>query len=68
MNVAIADDKNLRIKLVGIEFVWFALVAMMVSQEQIKRGWLAIAHWFERLMGGVLILLGFRLALSSTQE
>lgn len=53
---------------VGIEFSWFAFVAVVVSQGTIKRWFLSISHWFERVMGAVLVWLGFRLALSEVAE
>jgi RhtB (resistance to homoserine/threonine) family protein len=46
----------------GVEFGWFAIVAIVLSQPAIRRRFVAVAHWVERLMGMVLILLGLRLA------
>jgi RhtB (resistance to homoserine/threonine) family protein len=43
--------------IVSIEFFWFAFVATVVSQGSVKRWFLSMSHWFERVMGGVLILL-----------
>jgi RhtB (resistance to homoserine/threonine) family protein len=48
--------------MVALEFVWFALVAVVVSQPAIKNRFLSISHWIERITGAVLIALGFRLA------
>jgi len=47
---------------VGIEFVWCALVAVFVSAGPIKRRFDAVAHWIEHATGAVLIALGIRLA------
>lgn len=47
-----------------IEIAWFALVATILTDPRIKRRFLGFAHWIERLCGGLLILLGIRLALS----
>ncbi|MBD2088724.1 LysE family transporter [Microcoleus sp. FACHB-1515] len=46
----------------SVEFGWFAIVAIVLSQSAIRRRFLAVAHWVERLMGAVLIALGLRLA------
>lgn len=46
----------------GVEFGWFAIVAIVLSQAAIRRRFVAVAHWVERLMGVVLIALGLRLA------
>ncbi len=49
---------------VGIEFVWFSLVAVFISQDVIKQSFQAVAHWVERVTGVVLIALGIKVALS----
>lgn len=49
---------------VGIEFVWFALVAILVSAEPVKQRFDAVAHWIERTTGAILIALGVKLAFS----
>jgi RhtB (resistance to homoserine/threonine) family protein len=48
--------------MVALEFIWFALVAIAISQRSIKNQFLAISHWIERITGAVLIALGLRLA------
>jgi RhtB (resistance to homoserine/threonine) family protein len=50
--------------MVALEFIWFALVAIVISQRSIKTRFLAISHWIERVTGVVLIALGLRLAVS----
>jgi RhtB (resistance to homoserine/threonine) family protein len=50
--------------MVGLEFLWFALVAALVSQSAIKQRFLAVSHWIERATGAVLIALGLRIALA----
>ncbi|WNZ22914.1 LysE family transporter [Leptolyngbya sp. NK1-12] len=47
----------------GIEFGWFACVAITMSQPVIQRRFVSISHWLDRLMGAILIGLGLRLAL-----
>jgi len=51
---------------VGIEFGWFALVALFVSSSPVKRRFDAVSHWVERVTGAFLIALGIRLAFSSS--
>jgi RhtB (resistance to homoserine/threonine) family protein len=49
---------------VGIEFGWFALVALLVSASPVKRRFDAVSYRIERATGAVLIALGVRLAFS----
>jgi RhtB (resistance to homoserine/threonine) family protein len=44
--------------------LFFCLVALLFSQGRIRSGFARLGHWFDRLMGAVLIALGVRLALS----
>lgn len=45
--------------------VWFCLVAMLFSQERVRSGFARLGHWFDRLMGAVLVGLGIKLAFTS---
>ncbi|MEL6813567.1 MAG: LysE family transporter [Cyanobacteria bacterium J06598_3] len=47
-----------------LSFVWFALVALLISRRAFKRRILSVSHWLERMTGAALILLGFRLAVA----
>ncbi|WP_070887959.1 LysE family transporter [Pseudomonas argentinensis] len=42
--------------------VWFCLVAMLFSQQRVRDGFARLGHWFDRLMGAVLVALGIKLA------
>ncbi|WP_375741540.1 LysE family translocator [Pseudomonas boanensis] len=42
--------------------VWFCLVAMLFSQRRVRAGFARMGHWFDRLMGAVLVGLGVKLA------
>ncbi|XXF07786.1 LysE family transporter [Pseudomonas sp. D1-3] len=42
--------------------VWFCLVAMLFSQQRVRDGFARLGHWFDRLMGAVLVALGVKLA------
>lgn len=44
--------------------VWFCLVALLFSHAHVRRGFSRLGHWFDRLMGAVLIGLGLHLVLS----
>jgi RhtB (resistance to homoserine/threonine) family protein len=44
--------------------LWFCLVAMLFSQQRVRAGFARLGHWFDRLMGAVLIALGIKLAFS----
>lgn len=48
----------------SIEFLWFATVAITISRPLIKRRFVSISHWLERVMGAVLIGLGLKLAIT----
>lgn len=45
--------------------LWFCLVAMLFSQARVRAGFARLGHWFDRLMGAVLVGLGIKLALTS---
>ncbi len=45
-------------------FAWFALVALLLSKEKLRRRLRQSAHWIDRSMGVVLILLGTGMLLS----
>jgi RhtB (resistance to homoserine/threonine) family protein len=47
--------------IVSIEFAWFALVAILISQHTLKNFFLSFSHWIERATGVTLIALGLRL-------
>jgi RhtB (resistance to homoserine/threonine) family protein len=48
--------------------LWFILVSLLFSQQKVRERFLRIGHWFERVMGGVLIALGLKLALTDLGE
>jgi RhtB (resistance to homoserine/threonine) family protein len=49
---------------VVLSFVWYALVALVVSHGAVRDRFRAVAHWVERTIGVILIVLGARLAFS----
>lgn len=44
--------------------LWFCLVAQLFSQQRVRAGFARMGHWFDRLMGTVLVGLGVKLAFS----
>ncbi|WP_278957110.1 LysE family translocator [Aquipseudomonas alcaligenes] len=42
--------------------IWFCLVALLFSQRRVRAGFARMGHWFDRLMGTVLVGLGVKLA------
>lgn len=54
--------------IVGIAFVWYPLIAVVISQRKIRNAFQSISHWLERITGAVLILLGLRLALAKAHD
>lgn len=47
-----------------IEILWFMGMSVILTDPRVKRRFLGLVHWIERVCGGLLILLGIRLALS----
>jgi RhtB (resistance to homoserine/threonine) family protein len=45
--------------------VWFSLVAIFLNQKKIKRVFESVQHYFEKVMGVVLISFGLKVALAS---
>ena len=44
--------------------MWFCAVALLFSQARVRRGFVRLGHWFDRLMGAVLVGLGIKVAFS----
>ena len=51
-----------------LSLLWFALVALLISQRAVKDRILSFSHWIERLTGAVLIALGLRLAIAESSK
>ena len=51
--------------MVAVSIGWYFLVAYMFTTEPMVRGYRQIGHWIDRLAGGLLILLGVKLAIES---
>ena len=48
-----------------IETSWYSLVATMLSAQRPRRQYLRFKIWIDRLAGGILLMLGARLVISS---
>lgn len=46
---------------------WFTLVALLFSQQRVRAGFARMGHWFDRVMGAVLVGLGVQLVLSAAR-
>ena len=51
-----------------VALLWFAIVAVIISQQTLKQQILAFSHWLERLTGLALVALGMRLAVAETSD
>jgi RhtB (resistance to homoserine/threonine) family protein len=45
--------------------IWFSLVSIFFSKDSVRAVFQRLGHWFERVMGTLLILLGLRLAFAN---
>jgi len=45
--------------------VWFSGISMLFGSDRVRSLFLKVGHWFERFMGGALLLLGIKLAITS---
>ncbi len=45
--------------------VWFSGISLLFGQNRVRNFFNKVGHWFERFMGGALLLLGVKLALTS---
>ena len=48
--------------------VWFALLALLISQRWVKQLLVNVSHWLERVTGALLIVLGLRLAVTKLND
>lgn len=71
--LAIGPTTPLYIKLIMggemilVTFLWFTLIATLVSHRAVKQKMRGIQHYAEKTMGAILIALGIRLLLTSSK-
>ena len=44
-------------------YIWFSLVAHVMSRARVRQKFLQLGHWFDRVTGAVLVALGVKVAL-----
>ena len=49
-----------------IQFLWFALVTILLSQPLVNRRFQRISHWINRMLGGAMIALGVKVLATRT--
>ena len=45
-------------------FIWFSIVAIVLTNQKIQKIFLNFTQWIDRICGGLLIALGIKLAVS----
>lgn len=59
--------KNLyAIEMTIATFAWFSLVAIVISSKKVRTKFVKFQHWFERVFGVLLIALGIKLVITSS--
>ena len=53
------------VTMVAVSIAWYLVVAYVFTTEPMVRGYRQIGHWIDRLAGGLLIVLGVKLAAES---
>ena len=53
------------LEMIGMTFVWFGFVAMVISHEKVKAKFSRVENYAEKVIGVALIALGIKVALSS---
>lgn len=46
--------------------LWFSMLSFFFTHRRVREKFLRMGHWFERLTGAVLIVLGLKLAIATT--
>lgn len=55
------------IEMIALTFLWFALVANVLTIESIKTRYQRVTHHIDRVMGGVLAFLGIKILFASKE-
>jgi threonine/homoserine/homoserine lactone efflux protein len=45
--------------------LWFSCISLVFGSSRVRIIFSKVGHWFERFMGGALLLLGLKLAITS---
>lgn len=54
--------------MVGLEIVWYSLMAVLITHQLVRNQFLSVSHIVERVTGLVLIGLGIRLAFTANKS
>lgn len=49
------------ITVLAIELIWYSLMVFFLNHHRIRKGFMSVSHWVERMTGAILIGLGIRL-------
>lgn len=55
------------LEIMTIAFIWFMILSTILTHSFIRARIVGVQHYIERTMGAVLMLLGFKIALSTTK-
>lgn len=46
----------------GVEIIWFSFVTYILTNRRVRKKFMSFSHWIERVCGGLMILIGAKLA------
>lgn len=61
INTPIAVQSLYGVWIILTTFAWFALVSFLFSRQSVRRKFLHYGYWFDRVMGGILLLFAAKL-------
>lgn len=56
------------ITVLAIELIWYSLMVFFLNHHWIRKGFMSVSHWVERITGAILIGLGIRLLISKNEH
>jgi len=56
------------ITVLAIEIAWYSLMVFFLNHHWIRKGFMSVSHWVERITGAILIGLGIRLLISKNEH
>ncbi|MFC7442049.1 LysE family transporter [Laceyella putida] len=56
------------ITVLEIEIIWYSLMVFFLNHHWIRKGFMSVSHWVERITGAILIGLGIRLFISKNEH
>jgi threonine efflux protein len=49
----------------ALQLAWFSLLTILLSRPAVTRTFQAMGHWIDRIAGGAMLLLGFKVLATS---